>query len=99
MRAHVRYELLEKKGHVILAQMGQFYVAVYIYLLSDEPDPIKAWPPSVTLGTGLGHFKVQDAAVPLGDVLPAFDGTRSGPGTLLKLLKPLRERAARQGAA
>jgi len=33
-------------------------------------------------------------------VLPAFDGTRGGGlGTLLKLLKPLRERGAAQGVA
>ena len=72
---------------------GYTPVAVHkdaVYLVSDEPDPIMACPPSVTLGTGLGHFKVQDAAVPLGEVLPAFDGTRGGIGTLLKLLKPLR---------
>ncbi len=70
-----------------------------VYLVSDEPDPVVACPPSVTLGTGLGHFKVQDAAVSLGEVLPAFDGTRGGLGTLLTLLKPLRERTAAQGAA
>ncbi len=78
---------------------GYTPVAVYkdaVYLLSDEPDPIKACPPSVTLGTGLGHFKVQDAAIPLDRVLPAFDGTRGGLGTLLKLLKPLRDHAAAQ---
>jgi len=77
---------------------GYTPVAVHkdaVYLVSDEPDPVTACPPSVTLGTGLGHFKVQDAAVPLEIVLPAFDGTRGGGiGTLLKLLRPLRERAA-----
>jgi len=81
---------------------GYTPVAVHkdaVYLLSDEPDPIKACPPSVTLGTGLGHFKVQDAAIPLDRVLPAFDGTRGGLGTLLKLLKPLRDHAAVQGVA
>jgi len=71
-----------------------------VYLVSDEPDPVKACPPSVTLGTGLGHFKVQDAAIPLERVLPAFDGASGGGlGTLLRLLKPLRERGAAQGAA
>ncbi len=73
---------------------GYTPVAVHkdaVYLVSDEPDPVAACPPSVTLGTGLGHFKVQDAAIPLDLVLPAFDGTRGGIGTLLKLLKPLRE--------
>jgi len=81
---------------------GYTPVAVHkdaVYLVSDEPDPITACPPSVTLGTGLGHFKVQDAAIPLDLVLPAFDGTRGGLGTLLKLLKPLRERAAVEGTA
>ena len=81
---------------------GYTPVAVHkdaVYLLSDEPDPIKACPPSVTLGTGLGHFKVQDAAILLETVLPAFDGTRGGLGTLLKLLKPLRAHTAAQGAA
>jgi hypothetical protein len=84
---------------------GYTPVAVHkdaVYLVSDEPDPVVACPPSVTLGTGLGHFKVQDAAIPLDRVLPAFDGTRGGIGTLLKLLKPLRDHAAApadQGAA
>ncbi len=81
---------------------GYTPVAVHkdaVYLVSDEPDPVKACPPSVTLGTALGHFKVQDAAIPLDRVLPAFDGTRGGLGTLLKLLKPLREHTAAQGAA
>ena len=81
---------------------GYTPVAVHkdaVYLLSDEPDPVAACPPSVTLGTGLGHFKVQDAAVPLGEVLPAFEGTCGGLGTLLRLLKPLRERGAKRGAA
>jgi len=59
--------------------------------VSDEPDPVAACPPSVTLGTGLGHFKVQDATIPLDLVLPAFDGTRGGIGTLLKLLKRKRQ--------
>ncbi len=80
---------------------GYTPVAVHkdaVYLVSDEPDPVKACPPSVTLGTGLGHFKVQDAAIPLDRVLPAFDGTRGGIGTLLKLLKPLRARSDAQGA-
>ncbi len=80
---------------------GYTPVAVHkdaVYLVSDEPDPVAACPPSVTLGSGLGHFKVQDAAVPLGEVLPAFDGTRGGLGTLLKLLKPLRARANAPGA-
>jgi hypothetical protein len=75
---------------------GYTPVAVHkdaVYLVSDEPDPVAACPPSVTLGTGLGHFKVQDAAIPLETVLPAFDGTRGGIGTLLKLLKPLRDAA------
>ncbi len=83
-------------------QAGYTPVAVHkdaVYLVSDEPDPVAACPPSVTLGSGLGHFKVQDAAIPLDLVLPAFDGTRGGLGTLLKLLKPLRERTTRQGAA
>jgi len=72
---------------------GYTPVAVHkdaVYLVSDEPDPVAACPPSVMLGDGLGHFKVQDAAIPLETVLPAFDGTRGGIGTLLKLLKPLR---------
>jgi len=82
---------------------GYTPVAVHkdaVYLLSDEANPVQACPPSVTLGTGLGHFKVQDAAIPLGRVLPAFDGAAGGGlGTLLRLLKPLRERTATQGAA
>jgi len=81
---------------------GYTPVAVHkdaVYLLSDEPDSVKACPPSVTLGTGLGHFKVQDTAVPLGVVLPAFDGTRGGIGALLKLLRPLRAQSPVEGAA
>ena len=73
---------------------GYTPVAVHkdaVYLVSDEPDPVKACPPSVTLGMGLGHFKVQDAVIPLEGVLPAFDGASGGGlGTLLRLLKPLR---------
>jgi len=81
---------------------GYTPVAVHkdaVYLVSDEPDPVVACPPSVTLGTGLGHFKVQDAAIPLDRVLPAFDGTRGGIGTLLKLLKPLRAPTAERTPA
>jgi len=81
---------------------GYTPVAVHkdaVYLVSDEPDPVAACPPSVTLGTGQGHFKVQDAAILLETVLPAFDGTRGGIGTLLKLLKPLRDHTAAQGVA
>jgi len=80
---------------------GYTPVAVHkdaVYLVSDEPDPVTACPPSVTLGTGLGYFKVQDAAISLDLVLSAFDGARGGLGTLLRLLKPLRERTAVQGA-
>jgi len=77
---------------------GYTPVAVHkdaVYLVSDEPDPVQACPPSVTLGTGLGHFKVQDAAIPLERVLPAFDGASGGGlGTLLRLLKPLRAATA-----
>ena len=71
-----------------------------MYLLSDEPDPVAACLPSVTLGTGLGHFKVQDAAIPLERVLPAFDGASGGGlGTLLRLLKPLRAARAERTPA
>jgi len=79
---------------------GYTPVAVHkdcVYLVSDEPDPVAACPPSVTLGAGLGHFKVQDAGLPLERVLPAFDGTRGGGvGTLLRLV---REAKAVQGAS
>jgi len=81
---------------------GYTPVAVHkdaVYLLSDEPDPVVACPPSVTLGDGLGHFKVQDAAIPVETVRPAFDGTRGGVGTLLKLLKPLRAATAERTPA
>jgi len=43
-----------------------------VYLVSDEPDAVRACPPTITLGTGLGHFKVHDAGVPLAPLLPAF---------------------------
>jgi len=70
---------------------GYTPVAVHkdcVYLVSDEPGPVAACPPSVTLGAGLGHFKVQDAALPLERLLPAFDGTRGGGvGTLLRLVR------------
>jgi len=79
---------------------GYTPVAVHkdcVYLVSDESDPIKACPPSVTLGSGLGHFKVQDAALPLDRVLPAFDGARGGGvGTLLRLV---REATAARGVS
>jgi len=82
---------------------GYTPVAVHkdaVYLLSDEPDPVAACLPSVTLGTGLGHFKVQDAAIPLERVLPAFDGASGGGlGTLLRLLKPLRAARAERTPA
>ncbi len=42
---------------------------------------------------------MQDAAIPLERVLPAFDGTHGGGvGTLLRLLKPLRAGAAARTA-
>jgi len=69
---------------------GYTPVAVHkdaIYLLSDEPDPVAACPPSITLGAGLGHFKVQDT-VPLRAVLPVLDGTRGGGiGSLMKAIR------------
>jgi len=58
-----------------------------VYLVSDEPDPVAACPPSITLGAGLGHFKVQDT-VPLGAVRPVLDGTRGGGiGALIKAIR------------
>jgi len=69
---------------------GYTPVAVHkdvVYLVSDEPDPVRACPPSVTLGTGLGHFKVQDAGVPLEVVLLAFETGRGGIGLLTRLLR------------
>ncbi len=70
---------------------GYKAVAVHkdaVYLVSDEVDPVVACPPSITLGSGLGHFKVQDAAVPLKAVLPVLDGTRGGGiGSLMKVIR------------
>jgi len=49
---------------------------------------------------GLGHFKVQDAVIPLEGVLPAFDGASGGGlGTLLRLLKPLHDGTPTRTAA
>lgn len=79
---------------------GYTPVAVHkdcVYLVSGEPDPVKACPPSMTLGDGLGHFKVQDAAIPLGRVLPAFDG--AGGGGIGALLRLIRAAAAERAAA
>jgi len=72
---------------------GQTPVAVHkdcVYLVSDEEDAVAAAPSSLTLGKGLGDFKVQDAAVPLAAVAPAFEAERGGIGTLLRLLRAAR---------
>ncbi len=69
---------------------GYKAVAVHkdaVYLVSDEADPVAACPPSIVLGSGLGHFKVQDT-VPLKAVLPVLDGTRGG--GISRLMKAIR---------
>ena len=43
------------------------------YVVSDEPDPIKAAPASLKLGGALGQWKVKDAGVPLGEVLAELE--------------------------
>ena len=63
-----------------------------MYLVSDEPDAVAACPPSITLGSGLGHFKVQDAGLPLEALLPAFDAERGGIAALLKLIRAAKAR-------
>jgi len=70
-----------------------------VYIVSDEPDAVKACPPTITLGSGLGHFKVHDAGVPLAPLLPAFglrdDGRATTPLTMgvgmKRLLALIRE--------
>jgi len=72
---------------------GYAPVAVHkdaVYLVSDEEDAVAAAPSSLTLGTGLGDFKVQDAGVPLEAVLSAFEMGRGGIGTLTRLLRAAR---------
>ncbi len=53
-----------------------------VYIVSDEIDAVAACPPTITLGTGLGHFKVHDAGVPLVPLLPAFGLRDEGRMTL-----------------
>jgi len=63
-----------------------------VYIVSDEPDAVAACPPTITLGTGLGHFKVHDAGVPLAPLLPAFglrDDARTTLGVGMKRLLAL----------
>jgi len=79
-----------------------------VYLVSDEPDAVRACPPTITLGTGLGHFKVHDAGVPLAPLLPAFGLRAEGnegrmPATLAmgvgmkRLLSLIRETTGADG--
>jgi len=72
-----------------------------VYIVSDEPDPIKACPPTITLGTGLGHFKVHDAGVPLAPLLPAFGLRDEGRATLgvgmKRLLALIRDTTGAEG--
>jgi len=73
-----------------------------VYIVSDEPDAVKACPATITLGTGLGHFKVHDAGVPLVPLLPAFglrDEARATLGVGMKrLLGLIRETTGAEGA-
>ena len=84
---------MERALHKMEAD-GYRPVAVHkdaIYLMSDEPDPVKACPPSITLGAGLGHFKAQDT-VPLKAVLPVLAGARGGGiGSLMKAIRAAKE--------
>jgi len=69
---------------------GYKAVAVHkdaVYLVSDEPDSVVACPPSITLGSGLGHFKVQDT-VSLAPLLPVLAGPWGGGiGALMKAIR------------
>ena len=80
---------MERALHKMEAD-GYRPVAVHkdaIYLMSDEPDPVKACPPSITLGAGLGHFKAQDT-VSLEAVSPVLAGRRGGGiGALMKAIR------------
>jgi len=84
---------MERALHKMEAD-GHRPVAVHkdaIYLVSDEPDPVAACPPSITLGAGLGHFKAQDT-VPLKAVLPVLAGARGGGiGSLMKAIRAAKE--------
>jgi len=72
-----------------------------VYIVSDEPDAVAACPPTITLGTGLGHFKVHDAGVPLAPLLPAFGLRDEGRATLgvgmKRLLALIREGTGAEG--
>jgi len=72
-----------------------------VYIVSDEPDPVAACPPTITLGSGLGHFKVHDAGVPLAPLLPAFGLRDEGRATLgvgmKRLLALIRDTTGAEG--
>ena len=59
------------------------------YVVSDEPDPVAAMKGTLTLGEGLGDFKVRDAAIPLGQVVEAFDPERQRGEAAVKTLTRL----------
>ncbi len=59
------------------------------YVVSDEPDPVAAMKGTLTLGEGLGDFKVRDAAIPLSAVVEAFDPERQRGEAAVKALTRL----------
>jgi len=59
------------------------------YVVSDEPDPVAAMRGTLTLGEGLGDFKVRDATIPLGQVVEAFDPERQRGEAAVKALTRL----------
>ena len=59
------------------------------YFVSDEPDPVKACPPALKLGTNLGAWKVKDAAVPLAELLDTIDAAQGRYGGLQRIQETL----------
>lgn len=72
--AQARANLLRTAESCTAAGVPPFMVgADCLYFTSNEPDPVRALPPALTLGQTLRDFKVKDAAVPLADLLPLLD--------------------------
>lgn len=71
------------------------------YVVSDEPDPYRAAPPSLRMGTALGQWKPKDSAIPLPEVIAEVE---RGPhpdewhGRLLRLQTWLNARRRTGGA-
>ena len=76
----------------LLEAAGVPVVAINVdcaYVVSDEPDPVAAMKGTLTLGEGLGDFKVRDATIPLSAVAEAFDPARQRGEAAVKALTRL----------